>query len=100
VIESGPEKDPKGKMSGTFHAGKSALEMGRPLFVLSPQCFEHAPAGNAELIRLGGIEIDLKNGVDQIVQRLGNRSDGLCRRVVSDNQSAQLHLFDGPEGGG
>ncbi|MCS7029611.1 MAG: DNA-protecting protein DprA [Bacteroidia bacterium] len=57
VIKSGPEKDPTtGKMSGTFNAGKSALEMGIPLFVLSPKKFDTTPLGNKELIKKGGIE--------------------------------------------
>lgn len=56
VIKSGPEKDISGKMSGTFDAGKSALKMGIPVFVLSPQIFSPPPKGNIELIKLGGVE--------------------------------------------
>jgi DNA processing protein len=56
VIKSGPEKDSSGKMSGTFDAGKSALKMDIPVFVLSPQILKPAPQGNIDLIKLGGIE--------------------------------------------
>jgi hypothetical protein len=57
VICSGPEKDSEGKMSGTFDAGKSALKMGIPLFVLSPQILNPPPEGNGQLISLGGISL-------------------------------------------
>lgn len=56
VIKSGVERDSLGKMSGTFDAGKSALKMGVPLFVLSPQILKPVSKGNADLIKLGGIE--------------------------------------------
>jgi len=61
IIKSGPERDSSGKMSGTFDAGKSALKMGVPVFVLSPQVLKPAPQGNIDLIKLGGIEFS--NGV-------------------------------------
>jgi DNA processing protein len=62
VIKSGPERDSSGKMSGTFDAGKSALKMGIPVFVLSPQVLNPKPQGNIDLIKLGGIEFS--NGMD------------------------------------
>jgi DNA processing protein len=62
VIASGPERDSEGKMSGTFDAGKSALKMGIPVFVLSPDVLKPAPQGNIDLIKLGGIEFS--NGMD------------------------------------
>lgn len=62
VIKSGPERDSSGKMSGTFDAGKSALKMGIPVFVLSPQVLNPTPQGNIDLIKLGGIEFS--NGMD------------------------------------
>jgi DNA processing protein len=64
VIRSGPEKDSNGRLSGTFDAGKSALKMGIPVFVLSPQLLQPALQGNIDLINLGGIEFS--NGVDII----------------------------------
>jgi len=62
VIASGSERDTQGKMSGTFDAGKSALKMNIPVFVLSPQVLKPAPQGNIDLIKLGGIEFS--NGFD------------------------------------
>jgi DNA processing protein len=56
VIASGPEKDTKGRMSGTFDAGKSALKMNIPVFVLSPSVIENPQKGNEQLIRAGAIE--------------------------------------------
>ena len=55
VIESGPERDTQGKMSGTFNTAKTALDLNLPLFVLNPSCFDNAPKGNADLIELGAI---------------------------------------------
>ena len=60
VIETGKERDSEGKMSGTFDAGKSALSLGIPVFVISPnaECFNgKSPEGNQDLIKLGGIEV-------------------------------------------
>lgn len=68
VIASGPERDKEGRMSGTFDAGKSALKMGIPVFVLSPEVLKPAPQGNIDLIKLGGVEFS--NGND-IVNYLG-----------------------------
>lgn len=62
IITSGPERDEKGRMSGTFDAGKSSLQMNTPVFVLSPTLFENPPQGNVDLIRLGATEI--KSGED------------------------------------
>ncbi|MFP3386387.1 hypothetical protein, partial [Tritonibacter sp. SIMBA_163] len=38
-----------------FAAGKSALEMDIPVFVLSPTVMQNPPTGNEALIKLGGI---------------------------------------------
>jgi len=64
VIKSGPERDSSGKMSGTFDAGKTALKMGLPVFVLSPQVLKPPPQGNIDLIKLGCIEFS--NGIDLV----------------------------------
>lgn len=56
VMASGPERDEKGRMSGTFDAGKSALEMDIPVFVLTSTVMQNPPTGNEKLIKLGGIE--------------------------------------------
>ncbi|MDR0613635.1 MAG: DNA-protecting protein DprA [Dysgonamonadaceae bacterium] len=57
VIKSGVERGVDGKMSGTFDAGKSALQMGIPVFVLSPHKLKSISQGNIDLIKLGGMEI-------------------------------------------
>jgi DNA processing protein len=64
VISSGPEKDASGKQSGTFDAGKTALNMGVPLFVLGPDVLRPIPTGNTDLIKLGAIP--LSNGTELI----------------------------------
>lgn len=58
VIESGPERDAHGKMSGTFCTAKTALDMNLPLFVINPNCLDNPPKGNADLIALGGYRLD------------------------------------------
>ena len=67
VIESGPERDAQGKMSGTFNASKTSLSMGLPLFVLNPDRLDNAPEGNAALIELGGYSVNPTNGAKEIV---------------------------------
>ena len=70
VVESGPERDAQGKMSGTFNTAKTALNMGLPLFVLDPNCLDNAPEGNAELIALGGHSLNPTDGATEIVERV------------------------------
>ena len=70
VIESGPERDEHGKMSGTFNTAKTALDMGIPLFVLDPSYLDNPPKGNISLIALGGIRLDAVNGAEQIDKRI------------------------------
>jgi len=55
VIVSGPERDPRGKRSGTFDAAMSALKLGIPVFVTDPAFFSSPPEGNRGLIIKGGI---------------------------------------------
>lgn len=74
VIASGPERDARGKMSGTFNTAKTALGMNVPLFVLDPACFDTPPQGNAELIALDGSSpLDADNGVKEIVARISDK---------------------------
>ena len=68
VIESGPEQDAQGKMSGTFNTAQTALSMNLPLFVLNPKCFENPPKGNQDLIKLGGKHFDPDDGAEAIVK--------------------------------
>lgn len=70
VIESGPERDTQGKMSGTFNTAKAALDMNLPLFVLNPNFFDNPPKGNEALIALGGYSLDPVNGADIITKHI------------------------------
>ncbi len=80
VISSGPERDSSGKMSGTFDAGLSALNMKVPLFVLEPELLKPTPPkGNSDLIRMGGIA--LSNGVE-LIQYLEKLNDGKAAEEI------------------
>ena len=68
VIESGPERDTQGKMSGTFITAKAALDLNLPLFVVNPSCFDNPPKGNTDLIALGGYSLDPVNGTAEIIR--------------------------------
>lgn len=57
VIASGPERDDRGRMSGTFAAAQCAFQLGLPVFVLSPQVLPQCPPGNADLLQLGALEL-------------------------------------------
>lgn len=70
VIESGLERDAKGKMSGTFDTGKTALKTNLPLFVVDPEYFEEPPEGNKDLIARGGQKLDPSGGARDIVSHL------------------------------
>ena len=88
VIESGPERDARGKMSGTFNTAKTALSMNLPLFVLNPNCLDDPPKGNADLIALGGYSLDPVDGAKEIVRRI---SDKMVESAPA-NQSATEQL--------
>lgn len=92
VIESGPEKDLNGKMSGTFNAAKTALSMNLPLFVISPSFFDEPPRGNLDLIDLGGIELDPLNGAEGIAERIWELKKEV-ENTGSDNLQVQMSLF-------
>ena len=70
VIESGPERDTHGKMSGTFITAKAALDLNLPVFVVNPSCLDNAPKGNADLIALGGYSLNPTDGVKEIIGRI------------------------------
>ncbi|MCY4567879.1 MAG: DNA-processing protein DprA [Candidatus Poribacteria bacterium] len=70
VIESGPERDTQGKMSGTFITAKAALDLNLPLFVVNPNCLDNPPKGNETLIALGGYSLDPVNGAEVITKHL------------------------------
>lgn len=78
VIQSGPEKDENGKMSGTFDAGKTALKFGIPLLVLSPKFFSFEPKGNIQLIKMGAEEImDCQKVAELIKSDKQDRSESI-----------------------
>ena len=66
VIESGPERDEQGKMSGTFAVAQTALGMGLAVFVLDPDFLDNPPAGNAALIALGAHRLDPEKGSSKL----------------------------------
>lgn len=98
VIKSGPERDQYGKMSGTFDAGKSALEMGIPVFVLDGQGLHPTPQGNIDLIKLGGIKFS--DGMDIIrffEEHAGEESLDINQGKTFGNKPSkpyQTSLFD------
>ena len=89
VIESGPERDEQGKMSGTFSAAKTALSMDLPLFILTPNCLDNPPKGNKALIALGGCSLDPVNGAEVIVECISGKRE-VSAPVVNQNPPEQL----------
>ena len=89
VIESGPERDSRGKMSGTFNAAKTALSMDLPLFVLNPNCLDNPPESNAALIALGGHSLDPVDGANEIVDHISGK---MVESAPIANQSAPEQL--------
>ena len=92
VIESGPERDTQGKMSGTFNTAKAALDLNLPVFVLNPSCFDNAPKGNADLIELGGYSLNPANGAKEIVELISVKTVEPAPSV-NQNSAEQLPLF-------
>ena len=92
IIVSGPEKDHEGKMSGTFDAGKIALEMNIPLFVLGATFFKKYPIGNKELLKLGAIEC---NNISDIINKsdeLRNKFDSTYMNKSNGNEQLKLSI--------
>ena len=92
VIESGPERDAQGKMSGTFNAAKTTLSMSLPLFVLDPNCLDNAPEGNADLIALGGYSLNPADGAKEIVEHIFVKTEGPIP-IENQNSAEQISLF-------
>ena len=92
VITSGQEKDSNGKMSGTFDAAKTALKMGLPLFVVTPQYYQDCPQGNVDLIQQGGIEFNPNDGIREILKHFSKKK--LEKEAMSrfSKQPQQLSL--------
>ncbi len=91
VIESGPERNAQGKMSGTFNAAKMALSMDLPLFVLNPSCLDNPPKGNEALIELGGYSLDPVNGTEEIAKHISVKTEEPAS-VENQNSAEQLPL--------
>ena len=91
VIESGPEQDAQGKMSGTFNTAKAALDLNLPLFVVNPDCLDNPPAGNEALIKLGGYSLDPVNGVEAITKHIFVETEEPTS-IENQNSTEQLPL--------
>ena len=89
VVESGPERDAQGKMSGTFNTAQTAISMNLRLFVLDPKCFDEPPKGNADLIKLGGESFDPAHGADKIISAAKTEMSTVKKRDSHD----QLRLL-------
>lgn len=94
VIESGPERDAQGKMSGTFNTAKTALNMNIQLFVLDPNYLDNQLNGNTSLINLGGTPLDGENGIEQIVECISrNTEKSVHGSKQTDNQNRTLEEY-------
>ena len=67
VIESGAERDARGRSSGTFAAARIALELEIPVLVVDPFVFDAPPAGNKAFIKGGATELDPDGAIAQIL---------------------------------
>ena len=92
VVESGPERDAQGKMSGTFNTAKAALDLNLPLFVVNPSCLDNAPKGNADLIALGGYRLNPTDGAKEIVERAFIKTAESIA-IPNQNSAEQIPLF-------
>ena len=91
VIESGPERDTQGKMSGTFNTAKTAIDLNLPLFVVNPSCLDNPPKGNETLIELGGYSLDSVNGAEVITKHISVKTEeSVC--VGNQNSAEQLPI--------
>jgi len=66
VVECGSAVDEFGHQSGTFNTGETALELGVPLYVMRPELDIFAFKGNAKLIEIGGIEVDMEDVIARV----------------------------------
>lgn len=94
VISSGPERDVTGKMSGTFDAGTSALNMKVPLFVLNPELLKPTPPkGNYDLIKIGGISLSNGNELIEYLEKLNEgkaEQEEILTQATYDNSEEQI----------
>jgi len=85
VVQSGPSKDEKGRNSGTFASGKSALKYGVPLYVVKPELVENA-SGNEDLLKMGAYEITPQNALEMIIDQEENE--------IKNGRGKQLSFID------
>jgi DNA processing protein len=97
VIVSGPERAVDGKMSGTFNAGVTALEMEIPVFVVAPSYFDDKPEGNHQLITKGCREWNPLDGAAPIITAILSENASVKKNSIAKTKKAktkQLELFD------
>lgn len=98
VISSGPERDASGKMSGTFDAGLSALNMKVPLFVLSPLLLNpNPPQGNIDLIRIGGIALANGNELVQYLETIEEKANVNIKSTILETQIDAVQIVEEPQ---
>ncbi len=96
IVVSGKERDHRGRMSGTFDSGLTALKMGIPVFVVSPAYFDDQPEGNKILIERGCYELDPSTAIDQIVSTIAKKPiNHKKKNDISNevNSNTQLEFF-------
>jgi len=98
VIVSGPERDSNGKMSGTFNEGLSALKIGTPTFVVSPNYFDDYPSGNSKLIEKGCLEFHPENGIAPILEVISQSSIKAPISHQKTKKSTGKRMFPGHTG--
>ena len=80
VMESGPERDSKGRMSGTFNSVRIAEKHGIPILVLSPNIIQ--AEGNKDILELGAEEITSENCLECVK-----------KNIKSNKKTEQSELF-------
>jgi len=94
VVESGQERDRGGKMSGTFNTGKTALEIGVPLFAFDPAILAKPGLANEDLVRLGATMLTMDNGVSETANQVLRNCRNQKRRAASQSgEVEQMTLF-------
>lgn len=68
VMESGPERDSKGRMSGTYNSAQMAKKYGIPITVLSKEIAK--AAGNKEMVDKGAVEISSGNCLEIVKKNI------------------------------
>lgn len=94
IIESGPEKDKRGKMSGTFNTGRTGIEMGVPIFVVDPTRLEKPNLGNQHLIDLGATMLTMRDGLSDAAEYVLRKiSDQKNDPISQSGETEQMSLF-------